>query len=35
MAHSEFVFFLQMMMAHLYCGGAKCLEVSIGDLLEV
>ncbi|XP_056611383.1 ankyrin repeat and BTB/POZ domain-containing protein 2 [Triplophysa dalaica] len=24
-----------MMMAHLYCGGAKCLEVSIGDLLEL
>lgn len=27
--------FFQMMMAHLYCGGAECLEVSVSDLLEV
>lgn len=25
----------QMMMAHLYCGGAECLDVSVSDLLEV
>ncbi|XP_016402725.1 ankyrin repeat and BTB/POZ domain-containing protein BTBD11-A-like, partial [Sinocyclocheilus rhinocerous] len=24
----------QMMMAHLYCGGAECLDVSVSDLLE-
>lgn len=24
-----------MMMAHLYCGGAECLDVSVSDLLEV
>jgi len=25
----------QMMMAHLYCGGTECLDVSVPDLLEV
>uniref|UniRef100_A0A8C2C157 Ankyrin repeat and BTB (POZ) domain containing 2a n=1 Tax=Cyprinus carpio TaxID=7962 RepID=A0A8C2C157_CYPCA len=25
----------QMMMAHLYCGGAECLDVSVSDLLEL
>jgi len=24
-----------MMMAHLYCGGTECLDVSVPDLLEV
>lgn len=24
-----------MMMAHLYCGGIECLDVSVPDLLEV
>ncbi len=24
-----------MTMAHLYCGGAECLDVSVSDLLEV
>uniref|UniRef100_A0A672LBC3 Ankyrin repeat and BTB domain containing 2 n=1 Tax=Sinocyclocheilus grahami TaxID=75366 RepID=A0A672LBC3_SINGR len=25
----------QMMMAHLYCGGAECLDMSVSDLLEL
>ncbi|XP_056115028.1 ankyrin repeat and BTB/POZ domain-containing protein 2 [Rhinichthys klamathensis goyatoka] len=25
----------QMMMAHLYCGGTECLDVSVSDLLEL
>lgn len=24
-----------MMMAHLYCGGAECLDMSVSDLLEL
>lgn len=29
------IWLFQMMMAHLYCGGTACLDVSVPDLLEV